>query len=150
MKLLYSYFLLILFSGKCTQQHSASLLQEPQVTSIMYEASTRGFYEKVWVTKDSVFFSDDRELKDVIATKYLSNDWDSLVNLVDNIDFKELPNLKVPTSMHQVDRAPMATLSVEVGNEIYQTNVFDHGYPPKPIAQLVNKLLSMKEMVAKH
>jgi len=150
MKLLYSYFILILFSSECTQQHPKSSVQQTQPTAIVYEGSTRGFYEKIWVTKDSISFSNDRELKDVIAKRCPSKDWDTLVNLIGNISVKELPDLKAPTSMHQVDRAPMATLSVKVGNDIYQTNVFDHGEPPKPIVPLVDKLLSMKEMMAKH
>jgi hypothetical protein len=34
--------------------------------------------------------------------------------------------------------------------DTYETQIFDHGHPPKTISALVNKVLSLKEMMSKH
>ena len=149
MKLLFSLLFLAVFSGECDQKHSNAVNQEQKIRGIIYEANTRGFYERVWIIKDSVSFSSDRELKDVLVSTCAAKDWDTLVNLVKGINLKELPELEAPTKRHQFDGAAMATLTVELGNESFKTKVFDHGNPPEAISPLVNKVLSMKEMMAK-
>ena len=149
MKLLFSLLILFVFSGECNQQHSKAIAQEQKIGTITYEANTRGFYEKVWITKDSISFTNDRDLKDITASKCATKDWDTLINLVKGINLKELPELEAPTKKHQFDGAAMATLAVNVNNQIFKTKIFDHGNPPEAISKLVNKVLSIKEMMAK-
>ena len=149
MKLFFSILILVALSGECNQQHSRTSIQKQNLMSITYEVSTRGFYEKIWINKDSISFSNDRGLKNVMTSKCSDGDWEALVNLVNDVDLEEFPNLEAPTSMHQYDGAAMAMLLVESDDETYKTKVFDHGHPPKAISQLVNKVLSMKEMMAK-
>jgi hypothetical protein len=124
-----------------------SISQEPM--RITYEASTRGFYEKIWITKDTISFSTDRSLKTVTTFKCHKEDWDSILELTNILNLNILPTLNAPTNMRQVDGAAMATLKIELQNEVYKTNIFDHGHPPKTIAELVNKVLSIKEMLPK-
>jgi len=149
MKIIFSLLLFVFCSVECNQKHSQALnvLQEDIV--IIYEASTRGFYEKTWITKDSISFSTDRNLKDFVSSKCKNEDWGELIMLLNEVEIESLPNLEPPTKLHQVDGAPMATLSIEKGDEIYETKVFDHGHPPKAISQLVNKVLSIKEIMTK-
>lgn len=151
MKFFFGLLVLIFCFNECHEKHSQiSNYQEQDGMVITYEASTRGFYEKTWITKDSVLFSNDRNLKTVITSKCKSEDWKALMDLVKGINVEKLSELEAPTKMHQVDGAAMATLKVELNNEVYETNIFDHGHPPKVISQLVNKVLSIKEMMAKH
>jgi len=164
MKTVFSLLVLLIFSKECSREQaqtpsnkdtsvqvqSQDLNQSQQDMVITYEANTRGFYEKIWITKDFVSFSNDRNLKEVITAKCKKEDWESLVALMNDIDIKHLPELEPPTKMHQYDGAAMATLTVEVDNEAHETKVFDHGHPPKAISGLVNKVLSIKEMMAKH
>ena len=116
--------------------------------TIIYVASTRGFYEKTWITKNSISFTTDRSLKNVMAFKCKEEDWNTLLTLLNEINLKELPELEAPSKNYQVDGAAMANLSIELNTETIQTQIFDHGNPPKAIFKLVNKVLSMKEMMA--
>lgn len=149
MKILFSLIVLFICSSECHQKHSQSTTQLQDNLMITYEASTRGFYEKTWITKDSVSFSNDRNLTSVTTSKCESSDWESLTALIKDIKVNVLPELEAPSKMYQVDGAAMATLKIEMNNEVYETNIFDHGHPPKAISKLVNKVLSIKEEMAK-
>jgi hypothetical protein len=150
MKLLFGLLFMFLFSSECHQNCSKNSTNGQDEMVITYEASTRGFYEKTWITKDSVSFSSDRSLATVTVVKCESSVWESLMALKKDINVSELPELEAPTKMYQVDGAAMATLKIAMNNEVYETNIFDHGHPPKAISKLVNKVLSIKEEMAKH
>jgi len=126
---------------------SAKKVQEKIM--ITYETSTRGFYEIIWISKDSISFSNDRNLKERKTSDCPEKEWNELLALLQNINIKSLSELEAPTKKHQYDGAAMATLKVESEGEIYSTNIFDHGYPPKEIEELVNIVLSMKKMSTK-
>jgi heat shock protein HslJ len=150
MKIVFSLIVLFICSSECHQNHSQNSIQAQDDMMITYEASTRGFYEKTWITKDSVSFSSDRSLATITVVKCESSVWESLMALIKDINVNELPGLEAPTKMYQVDGAAMATLKIEMNNEVFETNIFDHGHPPKAISKLVNKVLSIKEEMAKH
>lgn len=150
MKIVFGILLILVYSNNCQQKHSHVSNFAQDDILINYEASTRGFYEKIWITKDSISFSNDRSLKDVSITTCKKSDWDELIVLLNKTDIKTLPQLESPTKMHQFDGAAMATFSVKMNDETFETNIFDHGHPPKTISALVNKVLSMKEMMSKH
>ena len=149
MKFVFSLLFMFIFSNECHHNSQNFFLTQDEI-SFTYEASTRGFYEITEITKDSILFSTDRNLKEVEASKCNNEDWNELIKLLKEIDVKTLSKLESPTSKHQVDAAAMATFTVKINDDIYETNVFDHGNPPKPISSLVNKVLSMKEMMSKH
>lgn len=150
MKIVFSLIVLFICSNECHQNYSKNSKRAQVDLMITYEASTRGFYEKTWISKDSVSFSNDRSLETVTVVKCKSSDWESLTELIKEINVEELPRLEAPSKMHQFDGAAMATLKIEMNNEVYETGIFDHGRPPKAISQLVNKVLSIKEEMAKH
>ena len=150
MKLVFGLVFIFLFSNECHQKDSKKSIPFQDEISFTYEATSRGFYEMTEITKDSILFSNDRDLEEVEVSKCNTKDWSELIQLLKEIDVKSLSQLESPTNKHQVDAAAIATFSVKINDETYETNVFDHGYPPKPISSLVNKVLSMKEMVAKH
>jgi len=148
MKLFFGLLVLALVSNECKQTSQQSNLSQEGLI-ITYEASARRFYEKTWITKDSISYSTDRSLKEIAVSKCNNEDWDELVTLLNAVSIKTLPQLEPPSSRNQVDAAAMATLTVEINNESYKTKVFDHRNPPKDISELVNKVLSMKEMMTK-
>ncbi|MGM5470598.1 hypothetical protein ACS386_09995 [Flavobacteriaceae bacterium LMO-SS05] len=150
MKIIFGLLVLVICSNECHQKRSQFSNQEKDNLTITYEASSRGFYEKIWITKDSISFSNDRNLNIVIASICKKEDWDALVSLLNEVDIKGLSEMEAPSKMHQVDGAAMATFKVEVNSTPYETHIFDHGYPPKTISELVNKVFSIKDIMAKH
>ena len=149
MKLVFGFLFILLVSNECHQKDSSKTNLAQDDISISYEATTRGFYEKTTVTKDSIMFTNDRSLKKISVSKCNAEDWNELLTLLKDVEVKSLSQLEAPSTKHQVDAAALATFSVKINDETYETNVFDHGFPPKPISVLVNKVLSMKEMMAK-
>ncbi|OUR93208.1 hypothetical protein A9Q87_05855 [Flavobacteriales bacterium 34_180_T64] len=118
-------------------------------TVFTYQQTTRGFFEKIWVTKDSITISNDRDLIDTKAAVCNEEDWELLMSLYKNIDVNTISELEPPSKTFQFDAAAMATVEIDIDSDNYKTKIFDHGRPPKSIEELVNKLLSMKKMMLK-
>lgn len=116
---------------------------------ITYETSTRGFFEIIWISQDSISFSKDRSLKVLETSNCPKKEWNGLLQLLQNIDIKSLEKLEAPSKKFQYDGAVMATLKIESEGNDYTTNIFDHGNPPEEIKELVNKILSMKKISIK-
>ena len=149
MKMYLGFLILVLVSNECNQS-SQNIDYSQTGVVVTYEASARRFYEKIWITQDSISYANDRTLNNIAVSNCSKEDWDALSELLNKIDIKTLPSLEPTSHRNQVDAAAMATLTVELNKESYKTKVFDHGNPPKAISELVNKVLSMKEMMTKH
>ena len=161
MKLFFSLLAILMLNKECDKnkstdvksttvnsEKSSNVMQDN--TIIWYEATTRGFYEKIWVTKDSITVTHDRYEKEKITYKTEESDWNELMNLLKGIDVKSLPELEAPTSMRHYDGAAIATLAVNQNSEEIKSSNFDHGHPPKSVESLVNKVISMKEIHQKN
>lgn len=163
MKILVSLLALVLMTKECNQQNSQISSNETNTQKnsgisnqaqenlmFTYEKMTRGFYEIIWITSDSISFSNNiKDLKDKKTYNCPKEEWSKLLNLLQDFDVKTLPQLEAPSKMHQYDGAAMATLKINTKNEEYKTPIFDDGYPPKAIEALVNKVLSLKKMTQK-
>ena len=153
---------MMMLTKECDQKQIKTTSQDPMTEDVTtnsnreqgelmltYEATTRGFFEIIWITKDSISFSNDRamEVKKTIACP--AEDWNELMELYSTVDINTLPELEAPSKDYQFDGAAMATLKVNANEDEFKTNIFDHGRPPKTILLLVNKVLSMKKIAEK-
>lgn len=118
-------------------------------TTISYEATTRGFYEKIWVEKDSIAVTNDRNSLEISRFPTPNSDWNELMKILNEVNLSTLPELESPTSTREYDGAAIATLSVKQNEMETKSNSFDHGHPPKAIEVLVNKVLSMGNLAKK-
>lgn len=114
------------------------------VSTVSYEASTRGFYERVWITKDSLIITNDRNHVKTVSHKTSEKDWDELLAILKDVAIDSISELEAPTSMRHYDGARFATLIIAQGKSEVQSSGFDHGHPPKAIEAVVNKVLSIK------
>lgn len=159
MKLIFSFIMLLMLNKECNQKHSnppetlasQEVLsnQEEKSLQFTYRVHTRGFFEILWLTKDSITLSKDIDLVKTESFNYPEQDWQELMTLLHGIDVKNLPNLEAPSQMHRHDAAAMTTLKVTIDEEAFETPIFDNGNPPKTIEAIVNKLLSIKSLVEK-
>ena len=161
MKILFILLALGILNKECDQKQIAntpkntinpeksSTVNQEDIT-VSYEATTRGYYEKIWVTKDSLIVTNDRDNVKKISNVTPVSEWNELMELLKTVDINELPNLEAPTSMRHYDGAAIATLGITQNKLEIKSNSFDHGHPPKVIELLVNKVLSMKEMYEKN
>ncbi|MEO6346943.1 MAG: hypothetical protein ABIO60_03450 [Aquaticitalea sp.] len=159
MKILFCLFAIMMFNNKCGQNKSevpntAALNSEISMATqdnimIGYEASTRGFYERIWVAKDSVTYTNDRNQVEKTTHPISETDWSELMALLKDIDINTLPELDSPTSLRHHDGAPFATFFITKEKVETKSNSFDHGHPPKDIEAIVNKIVSMMEKFKK-
>lgn len=162
MKILLSLIALVMITKECHQDKlSKNNSENKNITenvlndnlqesyTIAYETMSRGFYEKTWVTKDSIYFTRDRNLQVIKSIKCPEEHWLSIIKIANNLDLNTFSELEAPTKMHQYDGAALATLQVEKMNDLFKTPIFDNGYPPKEIEELVNKVLSLQQLMPK-
>ncbi len=123
--------------------------QKEQKTQLTYHAISRGYFEKITISKDEISISKDRDYKKIASYSYPESDWQELMALLDEIDIRNLENIEVPSKKFQFDGAAITTFKVNTGKDEYTTPGFDNDNPPKAIEVIVNKLLSIKNSVEK-
>jgi hypothetical protein len=133
--------LLTIFLGKsCTNEAQNDLTN----TVIQYTANTRGFYQKIVIVNKKATISRDRSEKEPKEEITISDaDWAVLVAAFAKINLEEVPKLKDPTQKRFYDGAPIANLRIRYQDQEYETTDFDHGFPPKEIEKLVNKIVAL-------
>ena len=110
---------------------------------LIYEANSRGFYQKVTIENKEAFVLNDRNSKEMgTAVKISDADWDELTTYFNKVKLEDLATLKDPTQKRFYDGAAVANLKVNANGTEYQTLDFDHGFPPVEIEKLVNKINS--------
>ncbi len=123
--------------------------QESQenVSSIVYEASTRGSFLHIKVDKNTIQKTTDRSLENVTEKRCSKDDWATILSFLENIQLKNIDDLIAPTQKSSVDAALQAKLKITAMGNTYSSTNFDHGNPPQEIKQLVNTILSLSESI---
>ncbi|MBA4275924.1 hypothetical protein [Flavobacterium sp.] len=139
MKLFTMILLSVFLSKSCKSQTKNDL----ETAVLEYTANTRGFYQKITIQDQMVSVSKDRSgAEKPVATKISDKDWKELVAYFETINLDSLPTLKAPTQKRFHDGAAIADLKVTYKDKTYQTEAFDHGYPPEAIKKIVVKINS--------
>ncbi|MEC5165335.1 hypothetical protein RCH18_001062 [Flavobacterium sp. PL11] len=140
MKILTAFFFLI-FLGKGCDGVTA---QDMKTAVIEYTASSRGFYQKITVNNQTVTISKDRnDDNKSILLKINASDWNELVSYFKEVQLDQMVKLKAPTEKRFYGGAAIANLKITFDEKDYETPNFDHGFPPKEIKQLVDKVNSL-------
>ena len=139
MKLFAVLLLSVFLSKSCESQNKNDL----KTAVLEYTANTRGFYQKIQIQDQKVTISKDRSGNDLPEAMIISDgDWKELVGYFETIELDNLATLKAPTEKRFHDGAAIADLKVTYKDKTYQTEAFDHGYPPEAIKKLVDKINS--------
>jgi hypothetical protein len=136
-------------STKTAQNNATDTKSAANGLSFEYEASTRGAYKKVVVTKDSTVTIQDRSMKDMVSKPTAKADWDRLTAFAGKVNLEGIKDSKAPSVKHQFDGALMANLKVIKDGKEYRSVTFDHGNPPSEIAPLVNRIIAMSDLKTK-
>ena len=139
----------MLVGNEKMQAYKSDALKNKDEITMTYRALSRGFFEYIQISQSEVIISKDRNLIDVDIYNCDENDWNSLIVLLKDVNLEIFQDLIAPTGKRLYDAAPYATLDIKHGNKNIQTPSFDHGFPPKAIYALVNKVLSIKEYAVK-
>jgi hypothetical protein len=117
--------------------------------SVKYTTQTRGFYERITLSKSSLKISQDRNENISITYKILEHDWQEIKHLIATLDIKNLSLLNVPTEKRFSDRVLIAGLTIKLNEKVFSTQEFDHGNPPSEIKKLIKKILSIKKVASR-
>ncbi|WP_310594121.1 hypothetical protein [Flavobacterium sp.] len=127
---------ILVFAG-CSGQKKAT----DSTIKVEYKAYSRGFYQVVTIENQMVFITKTRDEKPV-AFKIPIADWKSLNMAIQELDLELLSQLKAPTEKRLFDGAAIANLKITKQGKTYESQSFDHGYPPAETEKIVNKILS--------
>ena len=138
MKLL-SLLLLTIFLGKGCEGNTKQNIETAQ---IIYTANTRGYFQEISIEKHVISVKNDRKGK-AVQTKISDADWKELVQLFQEVELDEIKDLKSPTEKRFYDGAAIANLKINYKGETYESQSFDHGFPPYEIKKIVTKINSL-------
>ena len=117
---------------------------ESNTMELIYEANTRGFYQKITILNQELIVSSDRNnVEKGKVSKISEANWNELVQYVNVLKLEELASYKDPTQKRFYDGAAIANLKVITKEKEYKTTDFDNGFPPIEIEKLVNKITSL-------
>ncbi|HJR99823.1 MAG TPA: hypothetical protein VJ780_02705 [Flavobacterium sp.] len=137
MKILSLLILTIFLSKGCEGDSKQSI----ETAQLIYTANTRGYFQEVSIEKHQVSIKNNRKGK-AVQTKISDADWKELIKLFQDVNLEELKYLKSPTEKRFYDGAAIANLKVNYKGKSYESQSFDHGFPPYEIKRIVTKINS--------
>lgn len=117
-----------------------------EVFNIEYIASSRGSYKQIIINNKTISTITKRGGKPVIKNCN-TEDWNRIIKRLKPIKVENMSKLEPPSKDFQFDGAAMARLKITADGKDYETQSFDHGNPPKDIAELVKEILSISENI---
>ncbi|MEM6685247.1 MAG: hypothetical protein AAF617_05570 [Bacteroidota bacterium] len=117
--------------------------------SIQYEVTTRGFYQKIELTKAQFSLTNITGGKVSVQQEVSEEDWNDIVQLLDKIDAEKLKKTYVnPDDLARDAVIPGKLVIRYKENEVASVDIAD-GNPPAVLAPLLNKLEAMANAVDK-
>jgi hypothetical protein len=139
MKLFSILVLSLVLSKGCTDDQQQTM----ESATIEYVAKTRGFSQSIIINNKAYTFSRNVRGKDTLVQGTIADtDWNNLILAFQEVSLDDLPNVKAPTEKRFYDGAAIAQLKIIYKDKSYESNTFDHGFPPQEIEKLVNKINS--------
>ncbi|MEN3323399.1 hypothetical protein VP395_06645 [Mariniflexile soesokkakense] len=141
MKFLIVLLSLLFVDNGCSQ---ANIKQD--TISIDYSTHSRRTFKHISISKKSISVLNKRGETRLIKPCSKPN-WKSILKALKPIDIENIPNLKAPSENRFFDGAAIANLKITYDGKTYESQSFDHGNPPKEIAELVKEMLSISENI---
>ncbi|MES2239556.1 MAG: hypothetical protein V4497_04785 [Bacteroidota bacterium] len=137
MKLLSLLFLTIFLGKGCQGDPKQSI----ETAQIIYTANTRGFFQEISIENHNASIKKDRKGK-AVQIKISDADWKELIALFKEVNLEKIKDLKSPTEKRFYDGAAIANLKINYEGKSYESQSFDHGFPPHEIKKIVTKINS--------
>ena len=151
MKYLFCLFSIVLFAKGCgeTSTESEAVKSAQDDVSINFEASSRGFYQEINLSKEQFSLTKIRNGKVSAQQEVSSEDWNEIVQLLDKIDSEKLNETTANEEDIARDAAIPATLTIKYKENTVTSKTFSYGNPPATLAPLVAKLQAMAKAIEK-
>jgi hypothetical protein len=112
-------------------------------TQIVYNASSRGFYQNIVVKNKEMVVQNDRNGLDKKTISISESDWKEMVAAFQLIELEKIATYKDPTQKRFSDGAAIANVKITFKEKEYQSVEFDHGMPPVEMEKLINKIVEL-------
>lgn len=137
MKLL-SILILTLFLGKGCESEAQKKMETAR---ILYTANSRGYFQEIVIEKQIASIKNDRK-GEANQSEISDADWKELVQLFQEVNLEKIKDLKSPTEKRFYDGAAIAQIKINYEGKSYESQSFDHGFPPLEIKKIVTKINS--------
>lgn len=137
MKFLFSILALLLTVKECDQKKS---VKEQLVNTIEYTAISRGSFQEVIINDQTISIKKDRNSEPIIKS-CTDEFWNDIMQTINSIDVESMNNLVAPTQKRLHDGAAHANIKITIDGKTYETQGFDHGFPPEEMKILSEKVL---------
>lgn len=141
MKFLIVLLSIILIDTGC----SASKINQEAI-SMEYSIRSRRTFKHISVNKKNIS-TQNHSGEAPLIEPCSKTDWENIIKVLKSVDIENIPNLKAPSEKRFYDGAAIAHLKIIYEGKTYESQSFDHGNPPKNIAELVKEILSISENV---
>ena len=150
MKLFLYLFSVITFMNGCHDENSKEQTTKnaQDAITIEYEASSRGYYQKVNLSKDQLAVV--RQRGGTVLTKEMSSeDWTAIMEILDKIDVEKLEKNYVNPDDLRRDAVIPAMLTINYKENTVSNVEFGHGSAPEILQPLMTKIEAMINAVDK-
>ena len=114
-----------------------TFLEQETIISIELSEMTRGTQKRILLTKNETRVQiNDKEWKQKASVK----GWQSLENLMSQLDVKNLHKLTVPSQKHASDAAFHTSLLIKTQSHEYASPTFDNTNPPNNLLPLLKAI----------
>jgi hypothetical protein len=111
-----------------------------------YKSGTRGSHLELVITKDSLILN-QTGFKNYVLKKQLNEDeWNSLSEIIKEIDLKKMNGFNAPTDGRKTDRAWHSSITVKTDKAEYSSQAFDNTDAPKELSKLMEQIKSLAEI----
>ena len=124
--------LLLLFSCASSKTQEGNF-------EVIYEAQTRGNFEKITFSKNNLKLSTRLNNKTIVLSKEKIYNIQSILS---KVKLSEMSNLESPSNKRAFDGAMNATITIKKDKDSFTSSSFDHDNPPKELKELVSFLRS--------
>lgn len=151
MKYLFVLFSIAILTKSCndsnTEKETVTNAQDD--ISIQFEAYSRGFYQKINITKERFSLTKVRNGEVSIQQEMSVEDWNEIVKLLDKIDSEKLKKNYVNPDDLARDAVIPANLVISYKENVVKNVEFGLGNEPKPLKALITKIEAMANAVDK-
>ena len=149
MKYIFILLSMTLFAKGCNDAGKEAVKSAQDDISIQYEASSRGFYQKIDINKAQFSLTKVRDGKVSAVQEMSEADWAEFVQLLDKIDSEKLKKNYVNPDDLGRDAVIPAMLTISYKENVVKMIEFGHGNVPEVLRPLMTKIEAMANAVEK-
>lgn len=113
------------------------------IVRVEFVSLTRGYYEKVVFTKDSVGMTQNRDT--ITSFRIIKEEeWKELIGTLDQVALSEIPRLKSPTMKRAYDGALHSSITITTSDGQTWRHGFDDENPNEKLQPLMGVILKIK------